>query len=48
MEFLIDHWDFLRIRKKYWMIPLLIMVIILLLNVLSSGFAIAPFIYTIY
>ena len=49
MEFLRDLWDFLRTRKKYWMIPLIIILIILgVLIVLSSGSAIAPFIYTIF
>jgi hypothetical protein len=49
MEFLKDLWDFLRVRKKYWMIPLIIILIILgALIVLSGGSAIAPFIYTLF
>ncbi|MCK5464569.1 MAG: hypothetical protein KAI95_16185 [Bacteroidales bacterium] len=49
MEFLKDLWDFLRTRKKYWMIPLIIILIILgAVIVLSSGSAIAPFIYTLF
>jgi hypothetical protein len=49
MEFLKDLWDFLRVRKKYWMIPLIIILIILgALIILSTGTAIAPFIYTLF
>jgi competence protein ComGC len=49
MEFLRDLWDFLRTRKKYWLIPVIIILLIFaVLIVLSSGSAIAPFIYTIF
>jgi len=49
MEFLRDLWDFLKTRKKYWLIPLIIILLIFaVLIVLSSGSAIAPFIYTIF
>jgi hypothetical protein len=49
MEFLKDLWGFLRQRKKFWLVP---MIVILLgfggLIVLTSGSAIAPFIYTLF
>jgi competence protein ComGC len=49
MEFLKDLWDFLKTRKKYWLIPLIIILLIFaVLIVISSGSAIAPFIYTIF
>ncbi len=49
MEFLRDLWDFLHTRKKYWMLPLIIILIIFaVLIIFSSGSAIAPFIYTIF
>jgi competence protein ComGC len=49
MEFLRDLWDFLKTRKKYWLIPLIIILLIFaVLIVISSGSAIAPFIYTIF
>ena len=49
MEFLQDLWDFLKVRKKYWLLPLIIILLVFaVLIVLSSGSAIAPFIYTIF
>jgi hypothetical protein len=49
MAFLLELVDFLRSRKKYWLAP--IMIILLLfggLIVLSQGSAVAPFIYTLF
>jgi hypothetical protein len=49
MEFIKDLWGFLKQRKKYWLIPLIVILILLgILIVLSSGTAIAPFIYTLF
>jgi len=49
MSFLKEFWEFFRIRKKYWLIPiLLILGIFGGLIILSQGSAIAPFIYTIF
>lgn len=49
MSFLRELWLFLRVRKKFWMLPLiLIMVVIGGLLVLAQGSAIAPFIYTLF
>lgn len=49
MELIRDLIDFLRTRKKYWMIPLLIILLFFsMLIALSSGSAIAPFIYTLF
>lgn len=49
MEFIKDLWGFLKQRKKYWLIPLIVILIFLgILIVLSSGTAIAPFIYTLF
>jgi hypothetical protein len=49
MEFLIELWTFLRVRKKLWLIPI-IMVVVLLggLLMLAQGSVIAPFIYTLF
>jgi len=49
MEFIKDLWGFLRVRKKYWLIPAIFVLLLFgVLIVLSSGSAIAPFIYTIF
>jgi hypothetical protein len=49
MEFLKELWMFLRTRKKYWLWPLIFILLLLgALIVLSGGSALAPFIYTIF
>ena len=49
MSFIAELWTFLRHRKKLWMFPmLLVMVMFGGLLVLTKGSAIAPFIYTIF
>ena len=49
MEFLKEFWEFLKVRKKYWLLPILLVLVIFgRLIVLSQGSAVAPFIYTIF
>ena len=49
MDFLKEFWEFLRIRKKYWLLPILIALLLFGgILILSQGTAIAPFIYTIF
>ena len=49
MSFIKEFWEFLRFRKKYWLFPILIVLLLFgSLIVLSQGSAIAPFIYTIF
>jgi len=49
MDFLIEFWEFLKIRKKYWLLPILLVLLLFGgLIVLSQGSAVAPFIYTIF
>jgi hypothetical protein len=49
LDFLRDLWTFMRVRKKFWMAPIiLIMVLLGALLVLAKGSAIAPFIYTLF
>lgn len=49
MSFLIELWSFLRARKKFWLLPILVMMVIFGgLIVLSQGSAVAPFIYTLF
>lgn len=49
MSFLAELWAFLRIRKKLWLLPIVIVMLMLGgLLILAQGSAIAPFIYTIF
>jgi hypothetical protein len=49
MEFIKEFWEFIRVRKKYWLLPILLTLVLFgALIVLSQGSAIAPFIYTIF
>ena len=49
LEFLGQLWRFMRIRKKFWLLPILIVLLLLgTLLVLTQGSAIAPFIYTLF
>ncbi len=42
-------WDFLKVRKKWWLTPVVLFLLVLsLLIVISQGSALAPFIYTIF
>ena len=44
-----DIWDFLKIRKKYWLAPLILTIVLMgALLVFTQGSVIAPFIYTIF
>ncbi|MBK8908583.1 MAG: hypothetical protein IPM60_11960 [Rhodospirillales bacterium] len=49
MSFLAELLDFLRVRRKFWLVPILIMMMLFGgLIVLTQGSAVAPFIYTIF
>ena len=49
MSFIKELWDFMRIRKKFWLMPiLLVMALFGALIVLSQGSAVAPFVYTLF
>jgi hypothetical protein len=49
LSFLREFWSFLRARKKYWLMPIFVMMVIFGgLIVLTKGSAIAPFIYTLF
>jgi hypothetical protein len=48
-EFLRDFWGFLRVRKKYWLLPMLVVLGLLgILTVLAESSAAGPFIYTLF
>jgi hypothetical protein len=49
MGFLAEFWSYLKARKKFWLVPvLLVLVVFGGLIILAKGSAIAPFIYTIF
>ena len=44
-----DIWDFMKVRKKYWLLPLIITIILMgVLIVFTQGSVVAPFIYSIF
>jgi hypothetical protein len=44
-----ELWDFMKVRKKWWLGPIVIMLLLLgLLLVMTQGSALAPFIYTLF
>ena len=49
MSFIAELWTFMRVRKKYWLLPIIIMMTLMgALIVLTQGSAVAPFIYTLF
>ncbi len=49
MDFIIELWSFLKIRKKFWLLPVIIVMLIVGgLLVLAQGSVVAPFIYTLF
>jgi hypothetical protein len=48
-QVLSEFWEFLRFNKKYWLLPIVIVLVLAgLLIVLAQGSAVAPFIYTLF
>ncbi len=49
MELFLEFWGFLKARKKFWLLPILVVMMLLaVLIVLSQGSVVAPFIYTLF
>ena len=49
MDFIREFLEFIKVRKKYWLLPILIVLVVFGgLIILSQGSAVAPFIYTIF
>jgi hypothetical protein len=49
IEFVKDLWDFMRERKKFWLAPIILVMLLLgVLIVVAQGSAVAPFIYTLF
>jgi hypothetical protein len=48
-DFLLELWGFMKERKKFWLLPIIVVLVVFSgLIVLTSGSAIAPFIYTLF
>jgi len=48
-DLLNDVWDFLKVRKKYWLAPLIVTIVLMgALIVFTQGSVVAPFIYSIF
>jgi hypothetical protein len=49
MSFITEFWEFLRVRKKFWLLPIIVMMVLFGgLVFLTKGTAVAPFIYAIF
>ncbi|NJM36030.1 MAG: hypothetical protein HC850_16590 [Rhodomicrobium sp.] len=49
MSFFAEFWDYMKVRKKFWLLPVfLVMILLGGLLVLTQGTAVAPFIYTLF
>jgi hypothetical protein len=49
MSILAELWAFMRVRKKFWLAPIMIMLVVFgSLIILAQGSAVAPFIYTLF
>jgi len=49
MSFIKELWNFMRVRKKFWLLPIMLMMALFgALIILSQGSAVAPFVYTLF
>jgi len=49
IDFVTEFWSFIRARRKYWLIPIIVMLAVFGgLIILAKGSAVAPFIYTLF
>jgi len=49
LSILKELWDFMKVRKRWWLLPIVIMLVLLgLLIIFTEGSAVAPFIYTLF
>jgi hypothetical protein len=49
MSIITELWKFLRVRKKFWLLPIVLMMVLFgALLILAQGSAVAPFIYTLF
>jgi len=48
-DFLAELWAFMKVRKKFWLLPIIVVLLLLgVLLILAQGSAVAPFIYTLF
>lgn len=49
LSIVLEFWQFMRVRKKYWLLPIILMLVALgALMILTEGSALAPFIYALF
>ena len=48
MEIIKDLWGFLKERKKWWLLPMIMILLLMGILIMASGSAVAPFIYTLF
>lgn len=49
MYFLKEFWEYMKIRKKFWLIPIMLMLLLIgMLLFITEGSVVAPFIYTLF
>jgi competence protein ComGC len=48
MEIIKDLWGFLKERKKWWLLPMIMVLLLMGILIMASGSAVAPFIYTLF
>ena len=49
LSFISELWDFLKVRKKFWLLPIIILLLLLgILIIFTESSAVAPFIYTLF
>jgi hypothetical protein len=49
IDFIKEFWEFIKIRKKYWLLPIMLVLSLFgMLIVLTQGSIVAPFMYTIF
>ena len=49
LAIMLEFWDFLKVRKKWWLLPIIVLMVLFgALIVFTEGSALAPFIYTLF
>ncbi len=43
-----EFWDYMKVRKKFWLLPIILVLLLLALFIILGGTAAAPFIYTLF